>query len=170
MSEEVWAHTLALGDYYQVSSYGRVRSINRKVVHKDGKVTRHKSKVLKQGLNKKGYYVVWPSFYGKKKSLVVHRLVATAFHGNPSEFDQVNHIDENKTNNRVENLEWCDAAYNVEYSQASSGWFTSPKGELVFINNFARFSRDNGLSYGKLSALKSGERLTHKGWRYAGKS
>lgn len=47
---------------------------------------------------------------------LVHRLVALAFIPNPNKYTQVNHKDENPTNNRVENLEWCDAKYNTNYS------------------------------------------------------
>ena len=56
---EEWKAIDGWEDCYEVSSLGRVRSIDRKAFHKDGKVTNHKSRILKQGLSKKGYPVVW---------------------------------------------------------------------------------------------------------------
>lgn len=151
---------------YEVSEDGQVRSVDRTVEHKDGKVTTHKSRVLRQTTNKKGYKVVYPTHKGKKYSLVVHRLVAKAFCTQGEGQDQVNHIDEDKTNNHYTNLEWCDTAYNVEYSQAGVGSFLSPTGELHEVKNFSKFARENGLCNGKLSDLKNGKRKSHKGWTY----
>lgn len=163
--EEYWSNLPELGDSYQVSNYGRVRAVARSVKHSDGKVTNHKERVLKQGVNKKGYAVVWPSFNGRKKSLVVHRLVAKACVPNPLNLPEVNHIDEVKTNNYWHNLEWCDTQYNVDYSQSGEATFLSPADEIVYVRNLSKFSRDNGLSNGKLSCLIKGTRKSHKGWR-----
>lgn len=165
VDEEFWFQIDELGDTYQVSSLGRVRSVDRVVLHKDGKTTNHKSRVLKQSTNPKGYKVVYPTFNGVKKSLVVHRLVAKACCPNYLGLPQVNHIDEDKTNNHWTNLEWCTNEYNIEYSQARSGLFFSPEGELVKVKNLAKFSRENGLCNGKLADLLNGKRKTHKGWK-----
>lgn len=162
---ESWAFLPELGETYQVSDQGRVRSIERIVRHKDGKVTHHQSRILKQGLSHKGYPVVWPSFAGEKRSFVVHRLVAKAFIENLFGYEEVNHIDEDKMNNHWGNLEWCTTAYNVEYSQANTALFVSPSGEVVEVTNLSKFSRENGLSNGKLSALLNGKRKSHKGWK-----
>lgn len=162
--EELWFFIPELGDSYQVSSSGRVRSVYRTVYHTDGKVTHHKSRILKLGINKKGYSVCWPSFGGKKKSLVVHRLVAKAFVPNYLGLPEVNHIDEDKQNNHWANLEWCTTAYNVDYSQSGTCTLKSPTGEVVEVRNFSKFSRENGLSNGKVCALVKGSRNHHKGW------
>lgn len=164
MDEEIWEYVLPLGDFYQVSSHGNVRSLARVVHHSDGKVTHHKSRVLKQSINHKGYKVVYPSFGGKKKSLVVHRLVAMAFHPKGEGEGEVNHKDEIKSNNYWENLEWCTTAYNVDYSQSHSCKLLSPSGEVVEVSNYSKFSRENGLSNGKISMLVNGKRKSHKGW------
>ena len=72
-------------------------------------------KILKQQLNSDGYVLVSLCKDGKCKSFFVHRLVANAFIDNPENLPQINHKDEDKTNNFVENLEWCDAKYNNSY-------------------------------------------------------
>ena len=73
-------------------------------------------KVMRAATRRKGYKYVnlWKNNKGKKFS--VHRLVAEAFISNPNNLPQVNHINKNKTDNRVENLEWCTNQYNSEYS------------------------------------------------------
>lgn len=89
---------------YEVSSLGRVKSL------KYGK-----ERILKSQKDVWGYLQVRLYRNGKVKPFYVHRLVAEAFLQNPYGFEQVNHIDEIKTNNCVENIEWCSAKYNVNY-------------------------------------------------------
>lgn len=76
--------------------------------------------IMSKRLNKSGYYFVRLYSNGKKKEFRIHRLVALAFVSNPDKqrFNVVNHIDENKLNNNMSNLEWCDTAYNVTYGTA----------------------------------------------------
>jgi hypothetical protein len=69
-------------------------------------------------VNAGGYYFVRLSKDGKAKNYTIHRLVANAFIPNPDDEPIINHIDENKLNNKVDNLEWCSAQYNVRYSIA----------------------------------------------------
>ena len=165
---EIWKPIAELQNLYEVSNFGRVRSVARSTLHSDGKTTTHKSRILKQQVNKKGYYRVKITVARKPKSFIVHRLVAQHFIDNHKGLKEVNHKDEIKTNNHVLNLEWCDTAYNVDYSQAHEGYFRDPNGDVVFIRNFAKFSRENGLCTGKLSDLKLGHRKSHKGWTYCG--
>lgn len=102
---EIWK---TIEDYpdYQVSSLGRVKSLKGK-----------KERILKPG-DVGGYLNVILSNNGKKKNFRVHRLVAEAFLLNPLGLPVINHKDEDKTNNTVDNLEWCDSAYNNNYSHA----------------------------------------------------
>lgn len=92
---------------YQVSNHGNVKSL--------GNGKSRKEKILKPFNNTKGYLQVTLCREGKQKQHLVHRLVAQAFIPNPQNLPQVNHRDENKTNNNVENLEWCDCVYNINY-------------------------------------------------------
>ena len=64
---------------------------------------------------KSGYSVVTLSKNGQRKNHYVHRLVGEAYLPNPSDLPQINHKNEDKTDNRIENLEWCDAIYNMNY-------------------------------------------------------
>lgn len=87
---------------YQITDDGRVWS----------KIT---NKWLKATDNGWGYLKVNLYKNGKMKCCRVHRLVANAFLPNPENLPQINHKDEDKTNNNVSNLEWCDRAYNINY-------------------------------------------------------
>ena len=90
-------------DGYEVSNYGQVR------VSKTGLV-------LKHNLSQRGHHAVGLFKDGKHYSRFVHKLVAEAFIPNPKHLPQINHKDEDKGNNRVENLEWCTARYNLTYN------------------------------------------------------
>lgn len=94
---------------YQVSNFGNVKSFTR--IKKGG--------LLKPGRYSNGYLFVHfakdTDKKGERHSYLIHRLVAQAFLPNPDGLPQVNHKDENKTNNRVDNLEWCTHLYNQNY-------------------------------------------------------
>lgn len=100
---EEWRFVPAYEGLYMVSNKGRV--INCRT-----------GKILKPGKDKDGYLQVHIFKDGKSKRFYVHRLVALAFIPNPENLPCVNHKDENKQNNCVENLEWCTNKYNLEYS------------------------------------------------------
>ena len=100
---------------YEVSNEGRVRSVNRLEVDKTGRKRLLKGVIRKQFTDKNGYCLVSLWRKGKGGLFKVHRLVATAFLANPKNMPLINHRDENVSNNRIENLEWCDALYNRNY-------------------------------------------------------
>ena len=74
---------------------------------------------MKQSLHTKGYKTVSLTRDGKTKTVFVHRIVAEAFMDNPDNLPMVNHKDEDKTNNFLENLEWCSASYNRTYGNGA---------------------------------------------------
>lgn len=114
--KEEWRNIKGFEGYYQVSNFGRVRSLDRKIYHPyDRVMTSYKGKIMKASTRNKGYLGICLTKGNKQKSFLIHRLVAEAFIPNPNGYSQVNHIDENKKNNRVDNLEWCDCKYNVNY-------------------------------------------------------
>lgn len=102
---------------YEVSNYGRVRSLSRNVTQKGHKklYTRvMEGKMLKQRKQNAGYMIVWLCKDGKKKAFTVHRLVALAFlEGNGTD---VNHIDGNKLNNVSSNLEYVSRSENLKHA------------------------------------------------------
>jgi hypothetical protein len=99
---EVWRPILKTNGQYDVSNYGRVYS-------------HLTDRILKQQLNHKGYPSTDLYYDGYDHRVVVHRLVAQAFIINPINLPEVNHRDEDKTNNHVSNLEWCTSQYNSNY-------------------------------------------------------
>ena len=76
------------------------------------------------------------------RTMIIHRAVALAYIPNPNNYDTVNHIDENKTNNHVSNLEWMSNADNVAYSQAKIRLIETPIGEVIVVSNLTKWCRE----------------------------
>lgn len=104
MADELWADIPGYEGLYQASTFGNIRSVF--------------GNKLKAAKYSRDYLQVTLYKGGHKKCLSVHRLVATTFIPNPQNMPEVNHKDENKLNNRLENLEWCTRAYNNSYGTA----------------------------------------------------
>ena len=116
---EVWKDIEGYEGLYQVSSLGRVRSMDRTVYSRDGWHRSLKGQLLKPLLNRgegRYAYVNLSKGHGYK-SFLIHRLVLESFKPNPNPeiYTQCNHIDEDRFNNTVENLEWCTAKDNVNH-------------------------------------------------------
>ena len=114
MKGEIWKDIEGYEGLYQISNMGRVKSVERMKWCGKG-YYKTPERILKARKTKNGYLLVnlWKD--GKIKSYYIHRLVAQAFLDNPDNLPEVNHIDQDKTNNKVENLEFCDRSYNVNY-------------------------------------------------------
>lgn len=110
MQDEIWKDVVGYEEFYQVSNNGRVR---RK---RDGKI--YKNRTFTNGYKNVLIYKDGKWHRTGGKSELVHRMVAMAFIPNPNNYPQVNHKDENKENNCVENLEWCTQKYNNYYGTA----------------------------------------------------
>ena len=103
---------------YEVSTSGKVRSTDRLISRKDGSTHFWKGKSILLSKNTSGYWQVgMTNKKGIKKTLVVHRLMGLAFmpFGDKVDF-QINHIDGNKENNNIENLEWCSRQENIAHA------------------------------------------------------
>ena len=112
MSEsEVWRDVVGFEGFYEVSNRGNVHSVKRK----DLRGRKIGGRTLKPAYDKDGYLKVILCKNDKRAYKRVHRLVAEMFIHNPNNYPEVNHRDEVKFNNNVENLEWCDTRYNSNY-------------------------------------------------------
>lgn len=116
---EFWKDIEGYEGLYQVSNLGRVRSLDRVVEGKSSSVRLHRGKILSPGVNSTGYYMVVLHKDGGGRAYTVHRLVSNTFIPNPYNYPYVNHKDENKLNNSVDNLEWCTVKYNTNYGTAN---------------------------------------------------
>lgn len=106
--EEIWKDIPEFCGRYQASNLGRIKSVR-------AYGQSNTPKILSQHRLNSGYMYANLGYKETKKHYLVHRLVASAFIPNPNKYPQVNHINEDKTDNRPENLEWCSAKYNINF-------------------------------------------------------
>jgi hypothetical protein len=109
---EVWKDVVGYEGLYQVSNFGNVKSLDREVAPNNRVPYWRKGKICKQSKSNLGYMTVGFTVNGIKVNKYIHRLVAEAFITNMNNYPQVNHIDCDKTNNRMYNLEWCTNSQN----------------------------------------------------------
>lgn len=114
--KEEWKDIKGYEGLYQVSNLGRVKSLERETIIGKNRIVHQKEKIMKY-TTRSGYYNLVLRKNGKRTSKQVHRLVAEAFIPNPTNLSIVNHIDYNRKNNVVSNLEWCTQKENVEWSK-----------------------------------------------------
>ena len=181
---EVWKSIRGYENLYEVSSYGRVRSLRHLVKQSGNNGTTfsryYNGKVITQREGIGGYIFVCLSNGASKKTMRVHKLVAEAFIPNPNNYPQINHKDENKSNNRVDNLEWCSPSYNCNYGTridriiAKTG---KPVGQYdingEFIQEFpsvSEASRTLGISFSSIASMANGRKRLKNGKEYERKS
>ena len=111
MSKEIWKEIKGFENYYSVSSFGRVKSLDRYILQSNGVRRKVKGRVLKSTISNSGYKNI-TLVKGSKYQLFIHRLVADAFIINNENKSTVNHKDGNKLNNNYENLEWATYSEN----------------------------------------------------------
>ena len=169
MTQEIWKPVVGYEGIYEVSSGGRVRN--------------SKGKILTPHLYGHGYLRIDLFKSSKKKSVAVHRLVAEAFVAKPKGAEVVNHLDECKTNNCVENLEWTTQKKNVNYGSANMKLSESlrrfykknptPKRKQVrcvetqtMYPSISHASKDTGISLQNISSCAHKKRPTAGGYRW----
>ena len=114
--------------------------------------------------NHNGYVYITLGRFGRKR---LHRVVAQTFIENPNNLPEVNHIDEDKTNNNVSNLEWCDRQQNAQHSLAKHYLVENIKtGDRFEVFNLNQFCKQNNLSVGSLKeTIYQTKRKQHKGYK-----
>lgn len=130
-------HWLTLKDFphYEISTLGRIRS-NKK----------QKPIILKKYTRKSGYEAVILRYNGKAYYRYVHRLIAQTFLPNPENYPQVNHINEVKNDNRVDNIEWCTAKQNLNYGTRNERISKTSKGKTKNeVHYILQYTKDNVL-------------------------
>lgn len=141
MKSEKWEPVAGFESLYAVSDQGRVKSFDRTINRKDGSIELKKGRIMKPSMSAYGYQILSLCDNGKRTTAIVHRLVAMAFLG-ASNGRHVNHIDFNRTNNSVNNLEWVTPKENTAHSIRSGRWNMCHKGETALaINNPKRASK-----------------------------
>lgn len=110
---EEWRAVVGYEGYYEISSIGRIRGVDRNITRKDGVKAFVRGKILAPNKTQSGYLFVDLGMERKRHDFKVHRLVATAFIPNPENKPEVNHINGIKTDNRLSNLEWVTHKENM---------------------------------------------------------
>lgn len=156
---EEWRDIKGYEGHYQVSNLGRIKSLNYRQTCKE--------KIMELGFHNRGYLMAHLSKSGKQKNFFLHRLVAQTFIPNPYNLPQVNHKDENKSNNCVDNLEWCTAKYNQRYSRAKKVCCYK-NNKLVKVYSAIRDVKKDGFKPQNVCKCCSGNRKSHHGfkWKY----
>lgn len=166
---EIWKSVEGYDGLYEVSSFGRVKSLSNDKSRKE--------KILKPASNGCGYLNVNLHNEGKNKNFLVHRLVASAFLENPGNFPEVNHKDEDKKNNSVDNLEWCTRAYNRNFGTRNERMAKAKSKPVLQFTKNGEFVKEwqstnecgrNGFNKGHVVSCCLGKQKSHAGfiWRY----
>ena len=154
---------------YQVSNLGQIMSLNYR--------NTGKHKLMSPVEDKDGYFRVCLYKDEKRKSFHIHRLVAEHFLPNPDNLPQVNHRDENKQNNSVDNLEWCSNEYNVNYGKRNQKCAKALSKTVLQFSKSGEFIREwesinecrrNGFNQGNICKCCNGKLKSSFGyiWRY----
>lgn len=167
MKQEIWRNVEGY-ENYQVSNLGNVKSLNYRNTGTE--------QILKPRDDTHGYLIVALFKKGKGKNFKIHRLVAKAFLANPENFGDVNHKNEIKTDNRVENLEWCTRQYNLNYGTHNERVAKTlgipvvqltKTGEYVATYQSAKYLKRNfNFNDTRINQCCRGIRKTHKGYSW----
>ena len=127
---EVWRDVVGFEGLYKISNKGKLYSVERK----NSRGRKCGGRTLKPSRDKNGYIRVTLCENSKLKNKFIHRLVAEAFVHNPNGYSEINHRDENKKNNCVENLEWCTRKYNMNHGTRTERFARSKSKKVKAVN------------------------------------
>lgn len=173
----IWKQIPGYENLYECSSSGKVRSVDRFVVCKDGSKMFKRGQILKERLNINGYYEVGLWKENKRKGVFIHRVVAETFIDKTSG-EQVNHINGNRLDNRVDNLEWTTPSENTKHSYDKNKRVVNRRGAKrrkvqvasdngTFIcNSIEETSRVTGDSPTRIRYLLSSGKVSKRGFKY----
>lgn len=175
---EIWKDVKGHEGHHQVSNYGRIKSLERVIANSDGVKQLCEGKILSTRIDKYGYERIALRINGKRKYTTVHRLVAESFIPNPKNKSQVNHIDENKANNHISNLEWNTAKENMSHNNLRDRIALKLRkkvnsydlnGILIKEYDLIEATKTDGFIPCKVSACCKGKRISHgnRTWKYA---
>lgn len=142
---EIWKDIPEFEGYYLVSNYGRVKSLERDIYkaiyyRPDEETRTHlKSRILKQIIDKNGFCCININKQGNFKGYSIKRLVAKLFLPNPLNLFHVNQKDEDKLNNYVDNLEWCNGQYYIHYGSRTGRKPSSTRRPIIQMNMNGEF-------------------------------
>lgn len=176
--QEIWKDVKGYEGIYQISSLGRLRSLDRIVVTKAGWTKRHKGVLIKtECVQNSGYIKVDLHKNGKAKPYLLHRIVAETFLENPNSFPQVNHKDQNKLNNCAYNLEWCTQLYNNHYGDCMERGANTQRKEFYQMDmngniikkwkGFKKIQRELGYQRKLIYLCCVGKRESYMGYKWA---
>ena len=151
---EIWKDVKGYEGLYQVSNMGNVRSLDRVLPNGDNSHMLYKGQILKQRIGRNGYMRVLLC----GKDYYTHRLVAEAFIDNNNNLPQVNHKDEDKSNNHVDNLEWCTHEYNIRYGTNRARASHKLKGVMINNKPIMQFEKNGELVNEFVSASEASEK------------
>lgn len=135
IDNEIWKDIINYEGYYQISNKGRVKSLDRIIINCNNINQSLKGNILKERIDGSGYSYVELHKNNKYSIFKIHRLVAQAFIPNVNNLPFINHKDENKQNNFVENLEWCTQSYNILYSKINEKGGAAVAIPVISIDN-----------------------------------
>lgn len=177
--KEVWKDIAGYEGFYQVSNMGRVKSLDRYVPHKTFGKKFCKGHIMATHINNAGYVSVNLCKGNKYTSYDIHRLVAIAFLSNPDKLPEVNHIDENKQNNHIGNLEWVTKQQNESHGTKRKRQTQKIKQKVLQYSIDGQFVKEwesptdaelsiSGKTTGAISHCAKGKTKTAYGyiWRY----
>jgi hypothetical protein len=176
--QEIWKDVPGYEGFFNISNLGRIETVSRKVKNNNYKGVRiSKKRILQPFLMKNNYYAIKLCVNGVNKKFYLHRLIAQAFIPNPKNKREINHIDGNKQNNNILNLEWVDRKENITHALMTGllktgeqcPWHKLTEKQvkkirseyIPFINGYKNLGKKYGVSWQTIVSI-----IKNKSWKH----